>query len=164
MSLNYSALASSINTEYEDIKTTPDIPAGPRWMEHYKTSYDGDAMAGTFSAASVVMVSNPSLLEFGVSNDPSTNSNWGASLASYWSSQLTPGVPQVCGAITSVTNDASKIESPIISYLASLGDTERNPPYEHIFEFIENQVKSIIWTVTESDGSPCNSTYTVTIS
>jgi len=163
MSLNYSAVASAISSEYNDIKQTPGTPAGDRWMSFYTSTYDSDANNGSFSASSVVMVSNPSLLEFNVSNDTSTVNNWAKSIADYWVSQVTPGSPQNCGAITSVTNDASKIESEIANYLSGLGDIERTPYYEHLFEFIENQVKSIIWTVSESDGSGCSSTYNVSI-
>jgi hypothetical protein len=164
MALDYQSVASTMSAEYDSIKQTPNTPAGPRWMSKYKTTYDADANSGTFSMPAVVMTSNPGLLEFSVSNDVSTAQNWAKSLADYWSSQVTPGAPQVCAAITSVTNDASKIESPILSYLTGLGDTERLPQYEHLFQFIENQVKGIVWTISEADGSGCSTTYTVSIS
>jgi hypothetical protein len=164
MGLNYQLVASTMSDEYDSIKQTPDVPAAPRWMDAYKSAYDGDANNGTFSLPAVVMTSNPSLLEFNVSNSVSTAQEMAKSLADYWSYQVTPGTPQNCTAITSVTNDASKIETPILNYLTSLGNTERLPQYEHLFQFIEDQVKTIIWTVNEADGTGCSTSYTVSIS
>jgi hypothetical protein len=171
MPLNYSSLSANILSTYLDQKNnlildnekqTPyPAPPGTEWMDNYVTNYDQDALSGVFSLPAVIMVSNPGLLRFSYTPRPTTMAT---QLASYWSSQLTPGAPQFCSSIVSVTNDAAKIEAPIRSYLlGSYNGSELTPHYEHLFQFIESQVKSIIWTISES-SKDCSKTYTVTIS
>lgn len=169
MSLNYVTLAANMNGTYDTLKSTkqqdnpnqvpyPSNP-GTKWMDDYIVFYDTDANAGTFSAASVVMASMPSLLIF--DNNASACSGptmMAAKLASYWIAQVTPGTPQI-DTILSVSNDAAKIQTPIETWLCSQTSTLSAPPYEALFNYIESQVKTIVWTVTEQGGS-----YSVTIS
>jgi hypothetical protein len=175
MSLNYAGVSSQIDAVYDTQKNTkqsdnakqvPYVSApATEWMDNYIVIYDADSVAGTFTLPAVVMVSNPSLLTF--ENDTKTcggSNGMGQKIADYWSSQLTFGAPQNCSAIVGVTNDAAKIGPAIESFLCSQTSTAKTPNYEFIFSFIEDQVKSIIWTISESDSSPCSSTYTVTIS
>lgn len=169
MSLNYVSLASNINDNYNSLKNNkqqdnpnqvpyPSNP-GTAWMDNYIIDYDTDANNGVFSAASVVMISQPELLRFdNTGSSCSGPTMWAAKLVAYWEAQITPGTPQI-DTITSITNDAAKIQTPIEGYLCSAVSTLKNPPYEEVFQFIETQVKTIIWTVNEQGGS-----YTVTIS
>ena len=89
----------------------------------------------------------------------------GDKCASYWSKTIQPtGKPQSCRKITGVTNDASKIASPISTELCSLATSVRisEPFYYEFCNIILKHVKTIVWTVTESD-STCDSTFTVKI-
>jgi hypothetical protein len=175
MSLDFSAVSSSMDAIYEtqknnkqadNEKQVPYVSApGTEWMDNYIVIYDADSIAGTFSLPAVLMTSNPSLLRFIVDNENCGGSNgMGQKISDYWASQVAYGVPQNCSAIVGISNDAAKIGPVIESYLCSQTSTAKTPNYEHLFSFIETQVNSIIWTISESDSSGCSSTYTVNIS
>jgi len=175
MSLNHSSVASNMSSFYNILKTDYDSKPGDnserrnypkdpgdKWMKKFMDVYDSDATVGTMSKPSVVLVSNKSLLEF---SPPGCNL-MGTAIANYWSSQITPGSPSACGGgVASVVNDAAKIGPAINGYMCGLGGNypESKPYYNALFSFIESQVKSIIWTVTETGtgNGPC--TYPVTI-
>lgn len=170
MSLDYITLSSNILSTYtsqknnriqDNVNQVPyPAPVGTEWMDNFVIRYDQDSNNGVFSASSVIMVSNPEILRF----DNNSQSCGGptmmaAKIVEYWKSQVTPGTPTMT-SIQSIENDAQKILSPIENYLCSYpGGIESSPPYEHLFNFIEQQVKTIIWTVTEEGNGP----YTVTI-
>jgi len=173
MSLNYSSVASDMSDFYITLKTDyvpkssngrKNYPKNPsdKWVEKFMSVYDNDSISGTMSKSSVVLISNKPLLKF---SPPGCNL-MGTVIANYWSSQITPGSPAVCGgSVSSVTNDAAKIGPAINGYMCGLpGNIESKPYYNALFNFIETQVKSIIWTVTEtgSNNNPC--TYSVTVS
>ena len=150
-----------IEPVYDEFETliTPGVPLPEdKWISNYIIAYDNDANNGIFTAPSVVMVNKPELLIFIANSVCSGPDMLAAKISEYWQAQLTPGTP-ISGGIQNITNDAAKIQAPIENYLCTLGTmTETTPYYEHLFQFIELQVKTIIWTVTES-----LSTYTVTI-
>lgn len=164
MSLNYVTLSSNILATYNTQKNNLiqdngnqvpyPAPVGTEWMDDYITHYDNDANNGIFSLNSVIMTSNPELLRFDNYIQACNGDDMmGAKISEYWISQTAFGVPQYDGII-SITNDASKIRAPIENYICSLiGNIEYTPYYEHLFSYIENQVKSIIWTVTEQNGA-----------
>jgi len=166
MSLNYALLSSNMNDTYDFLKNDYDTHGvnqkqfpkdpGTTWMYDFCTNYDTYAQTATFNPPAVSMISSPSLLNF-------TNKTMGTVISEYWAAQLIQGTPSYCSSISSISNDASKIASPIDDYLAQLGImNESSPYYEHLFSFIENQVNSIIWTISES-GSNCSSTYSAVV-
>lgn len=178
MALDYVTLSANILSKYVEQKDQRrsdnvkqisypylDNPtSGTVWMDNYVDDYDTDANNGVFSAASVVMISQPELLRF---NNYAVacggDDMMAAKISEYWMAQVTFGSPQMDGII-SITNDAAKIRAPIENYMCSYpGGQESTPYYEHLFKFIEQQVKTIIWTVTELSGGVPTS-YTVTIS
>lgn len=178
MALNYVELSELVLDTYEQQKVQKkqdnenQVPypylvsptSSTVWMDNYVLRYDQDANNGVFSAASVVMVSSPELLRFNnYAVACAGDDMMAAKISEYWISQVTFGEPQMDG-IVSITNDAAKIRAPIENYMCSYpGGIESSPYYEHLFNFIEQQVKTIIWTVTElSGGVP--TPYTVTIS
>lgn len=186
MSLNSSAVASAMNTFYETQKADINDP-GPNsgsgtdqvpfvndpvppdeWVLKHQDVYFADAQAGTPSQPSVLIAdgAHHGLLYFDVLNDVVTASNKAQSISNYWQAKLTFGTPILCGGtIVSITNDAAKIKAPIEAYLLSGGAVAQDPPYAHEYAFIESQVKTIIWTVTELDGKDCvvPTDYTVTV-
>ena len=164
MALDYVTLASNVNNVYNEIKD-PNFTGDPKtyFMEQQSIKYDTDANNGDLSADSVVLHSNPTSLHFDVINDVITATRWADVIRDYWVGQTDFGTPQYGGTITSIVNDATKIHTPIVDYLLSLTSVPKDPPYEHVYEFLENQVKSIIWTVTEIDASGNTQTYTVNI-
>lgn len=175
MSLNFPVVSSQMNDIYTGLKLDkqsdnvnqvpyPKAP-GTQWVVAFKMYYDSDSIAGTFSKASVVMVSRPALLDFINTGNScaSAPTNMAKVITDYWVSQLAFGTPQILTSIVSITNDASKINAPIKDYLCTQVSTLKTPSYNHIFQYIENQVKSIIWTVTEKDSTTTTS-YPVTIS
>lgn len=175
MSLNFITVSANMNNTYTALKTDtqadnanqvpyPKAP-GTKWVDDFKLYYNSNSMAGTFSQASVIMVSLPALLSFVNTSNSCAGAadNMAKAISDYWVAQITKGAPQVYTIITSVTNDASKISATIKSYLCSQVSTSKSPNYEHIFQYIENQVKTIIWTVNETNGT-LSTSYTVSIS
>lgn len=151
MSLDYTVVSADMVSIYDTLKndTQQDNPnqtpypknPGTQWMDAFKTNYDSYAIAGTMTAGLVTLTSQPSLLDF-------SSSTLGTVISAYWSAQTTPA-----GSAVSCTNDASKIAIPIDNYLAGLGTmAESTPHYEHLFSFIETQVKTIVWTCALSGG------------
>lgn len=135
---------------------------GTEWMDNYILQYDADANNGVFTMPAVVMISMPEMLRFQYTTCPGPDMP--KKIADYWKAQVTPGSPQVCSSIVSISNDAQKIQEPIAAYMCGWAiNNESNPPYAHLFEFIENQVKSIVWTIEEV-GPECKTSYTVSIS
>lgn len=178
MSLVYTSVALNMTNVYNalitDTTSTGDQTPYPKqpltqWMDGFKLHYDTNSIAGTFSEANVVMVSMPALLGFDnnskivCANNGSVGDNMADAIAGYWSAQITFGAPQHLTAISSISNDASKIAQPIKAYICSQTSSPKNPSYEHLFQFIENQVKTIIWTVTETNYVTYSS-YSVQIS
>jgi len=161
MALDYVTLASNMASAYDVLKASPSVNPGNSWVQSFKTYYDGDATAGTFAPAAVSMTTNQPLLDFVVSNSTNTPTVFAKAITDYWVSQTTPGTPQFAGII-SVTNDASKIETPI-RYILLGNSTLSTPPYESIFSSIETEVKSIVWTVTENLAGGGTTSYTVKI-
>lgn len=178
MSLVYTSVALNMTNVYNTLKTdTISVgdqvphPKAPltQWMDGFKLHYNANSIAGTFSEANVVMVGMPALLGFNnISNivcasAGSVGDNMANAIAAYWSAQITPGAPQHKSRIVSISNDAGKIAAPIKDYICSQTSTLKTPSYEHLFQFIENQVKTIVWSVTETNEiTP--TTYPVTIS
>ncbi|WXB47875.1 hypothetical protein WCWAEYFT_CDS0173 [Vibrio phage VB_VaC_TDDLMA] len=171
MSLDYVSLSSNVLATYtsqknnriqDNVNQVPyPAPVGTEWMDNFIIRYDQDANNGVFSASSVIMVNNPELLRFDNNGQVCGGANMmAAKISQYWKSQVTHGTP-VISSIQSVYNDAQKIQAPIENYLCNYpGGIESSPHYEHLFNFIEQQVKTIIWTVDEVGHSP----YSVTIS
>lgn len=86
--------------------------------------------------------------------------------SNYWALTILPdGEPQSCNGIDSVVNDASKIIAPIESGLINLASSKTlsTPPYLDFVNIIFDNVKTIIWSIEESD-STCNTTLTGTVS
>ena len=171
MSLSYPTVSTALNNYYENMKNKvvsdlnegqasypPDPSPENEWISNFASVYDIDALSGVPTETSVLIVSDVSTLSF----DLIDCSSMASSISAYWENQLTFGTPKY-DSVISITNDASKINSTISSYVCGLVSTEKNPPYEHLFLFVENEVKSIIWTVTEQNGDNTE-TYTVTIS
>jgi len=85
----------------------------------------------------------------------------GNACATYWASAVGFGIPEsgTLNTITSVTNDASKIATPIANNIINLiGIGELIPPYYHFVDAIHKEVRTIIWDVIESGGN-----YTVNV-
>ncbi len=171
MALNSVSVASQMNSFYNTLKLNtisnspgksyPDDPK-TKWVDAFMSYYDKDSVNATMSKPSVVIVSMKSLLKF----SPPGCDKMGTAIANYWAAQITPGAPSSCGgSVASVVNDATKIGPLINSYMCGLpGNVESKPYYGALFSFIEAQVKTIVWTVTETGtgNGPC--TYTVTAS
>ena len=89
----------------------------------------------------------------------------GHEVARYWSTTIeTTGEPVSCSSISSVTNDAWKIEEPIALDLINMAKANiiREPYDQYFFKIIFDHVRTIRWTVEESDGS-CDKTFTVQV-
>lgn len=174
MPLDFSSLSENINNTYVEMKTNlvenptgkpSPKPPGTEWMDSYILNYDNDANNGVFSMASVVMSSLPNDLIFDTSTPVCGGPDkMGMKISDYWAAQTEMGEPQVGVSIASVVNDAAKIGPLIEAYLCSVVSEVSNPPYASLFEFIELQVKTIIWTVTELSPTGSPIVYPVTIS
>jgi len=177
MPLNFITVSANMNSVYTSLKLDKKsdnanqvpYPKTPltQWIDAFKLHYDTDSNAGIFSKVSVKMVTNQPLLGFVNTGNscagPATN--MAKAISDYWVAQLTKGTPTVLDVIVSVTNDAGKINAPIKSYLCSQVSTSKTPNYEHLFQYIESQVKTIVWTVEEKNTAGDTTTiYSVSIS
>jgi len=168
-------LANDMNTIYQSIKsnkitsypTQVPYPTDPGflWKNAWAVNYDVYANAGLFSELSVVMTPNsPTLLfNYGVYNADLMIAD---KISKYWQEQLTPGVPVFKSSITSITNDAVNIRIPIENWLIARNQSVSilsAPSYLEFVQFIQDQVNTIDWTVTEGSGVS-STTYTVNIS
>lgn len=174
MALDYVTLSENMVSGYNELKTNlvqdnekqtpyPSGDVGTTWMDAFKLYYDEDSNNGEFSEVSVVMVSDQPTLEFDNYLQTCNGDDMIAErISAYWSGQTTFGEP-LYTSIVSISNDASKIQEPIETYICSLpGNEEYTPHYEHLFSYIEEQVKTIVWTVQELNGTT-PVTYTVSI-
>jgi hypothetical protein len=187
MSLSFSSVSTSLSsfyqTQHNDIIIPPanttsggvqsnyvNVPSpADEWVLNFQDVYFADAQAAIPSQPSVLIAdgADKALLYFSVLNGIGTATNKARAITDYWSAKLAHGTPIMCGVtIVSITNDASKIFTPIEGYMLGLTSVLTTPSYEHLYSFIETQVKSIIWTVTELDGALCAdpTSYPVTVS
>jgi len=83
-------------------------------------------------------------------------------VADYWSRAIeTTGEPVSCSVIAEVTNDALKIIDPLAQDLInSVQDGPDEEYYNRFFSIIIKHVRTIIWNVTEDDGS-CSASFEV---
>ena len=130
-----------------------------------ETIIDADFQLATPSMASVILTPPAGTFRLPRSTSMSNPMVIGLECARYWSLAIAPGAPQVLSSVTSVVNDASKIAGPITANLISLsgGMTMLTPPFSEFMDCIYREVKSIIWTVTET-SSTSSTTYPVTVS
>lgn len=174
MSFNYSTVASKIKATHESIKSqyarssAANSGDAANWMNTFADAYDTDANAGSFVLGNVVMTSNAGLLKFNnVGNTTGSCSAWANAIAAYWAAQLTPGAPEL-ESIVSVSNDAAKIAGPITSSLLAMDFSSDivgfSPNYENICKIIEDQVKTIVWTIVELNSVPASVTFSNSIS
>jgi len=181
MGLNSSSVSTNMANFYEAQKNNMVYPGGsqPPYVDYpnpsdefilkFQDIYFADAQSGECDKESVIISdgANKDLLYFAVQNNIITASNFASAISNYWSAKTTHGTPLLCGnTIVSITNDASKIKTPIEAYMLGLTSSEKNPPYNHLFSFIESQVKTIIWTITELSGPECTTptSYTASVS
>ena len=130
-----------------------------------ETIMDEDFQLATPSMPSVVLAPPAGSFRLPRSTSMSNPMAIGLECARYWSLAIAPGAPSVLSSIVSISNDASKIAEPIAAKLTTLsgGDTMLSPAYAEFIDCIYSEVKTIIWTVSETSG-PANTTYTVTVS
>lgn len=169
--LDTSSAASAINTKYQN-----ELRPLPFNGDTYLLGIIANVLDSGFQQATK---SNPNIdisppagsLQFdliGVSIDNYSYAyEIGNKCALYWSKTITPtGSPVSCGSISSVTNDAMKIAPIIAQGLIGLGGSKVpvEPYYYNFVNVIYSAVKTIVWTVSESDGSGCSATITTTVS
>lgn len=147
MSLLPGNAAAAIAAAYSGAIQFP--PTGDYPLE-FATAYDQYAAGGVVPGA---VNSGGALqgLEAELIAAPTTPARLGKALADYWATvALTPD-----SGNTNVINDALAKESLFVSAVqASLTASESNPPFEQFIRNVETTaVKSVVWTVTASDGS-----------
>lgn len=88
----------------------------------------------------------------------------GTKTAAYWALTIMPtGIP-VVGTITTVTNTAMSIASPLAQEILSIASNEQTGTFKKIVDVIIKHVKTITWTVIELDKEQKPVTFTVTVS
>lgn len=130
-----------------------------------ETIIDKDFQLATPSLASVVLTPPAGTLRLPRNTSMSNPMDIGIECARYWSLAIAPGEPQIHSSIVSVTNDASKIASPIAANLIALssGGVMSSPSFAEFVDCIYREVITIVWEVKEISG-PTSETYTVTVS
>lgn len=157
-----------VDSDIDKFLEHPDETPEETWSKNFKDIYDADALDSAFvvgieEVENITLMSNKGLLDFVASgNSPDNATAMATAIANYWAAQITPGtVPFTEGAtaVGVVTNDAQKIIPSIVSALLGLadkssGDSGFKEDYVEVFEAIENEVKTIQWTVMEIMPSP----------
>lgn len=165
------SVSSSIAFDYEKVKEEYNVDDTTYFLRKLAEHLDEGFQQATPLTANIDITTPSHTLSFvGIDNEgnyvePASETEVLNTIASecarYWSSTVEPtGIPVSCSSITSVENDASKIEAVIAIGLLALG-TKTEPvsvPYLDFVNVIFNAVKTIIWTVVESGPSPCNNT------
>jgi len=166
MALNSSATSASIASVYDNLlQSTISSFNTATFLQTLSTIIDTNFQQATPSLPNIDITTPAGT--FNIAESGNMLNTIADACVAYWSNTVSPtGSPVSCSAIASVSNTASSIHPIIISGL--LGITGRTVPSEPYYnEFIDvifNAVKTIQWTVTEADGTPCSATLTATIS
>lgn len=168
MGLYIKKCAKEISDKYNSILNNNSYNGDCTLLRTLEQALDKNFQSASPSLENIDITTPKGSLNFGSckQSDVSTMaSRIGKGVADYWAKTIEPtGTPQGCKKIVAVTNTASSIASTITSQLLSAADNvESLPPYSKMVNIIITSVKTIVWTVTESD-SDCSSTFTVTIS
>jgi len=165
MALITSKTAGILHTELVIANNTAYGNYGIRqFLTFLETILDNAFQNATPSATNFLLTPPAGTFHIDVVNNVATPATIAKACKDYWLLAILPGSPVSCNGIDSVINDASKIEAPITAQLTALGmEQVYSPAFIKFVDIIFNNVKTIIWTIQESD-STCNSTLTGTVS
>ena len=159
--LDTSSTAATISSQYpnEKINFLDNDPSS--YLRYIASVLDAGFQQATRTNPNIDITPPAGSLSFDICAPQEMANEIATKCALYWAATITPsGSPVACAAIVSVSNDAMKIIQPIVSGLLAIGGS-RVPiePYHYRFvDVIYEAVKTIIWSVTEADGSGCNTT------
>jgi hypothetical protein len=162
--LDTSKTALTLSTEYFSYKGTFPNPHR-EYLDFLQTVLDTDFQKATTSLKNFLINPPAGSLYFEYTTPYDMPRIIGVECARYWSQAIGFGDPESCRQIDSVENDASKIAKPIEDELRNLITTRDllTPYYYRFVDIIYRNVKTIEWTIIESD-SDCDSTFTGTVS
>lgn len=164
MSLNSSNTASILYSNWSGIPASSTVA-----LQKIATILDAGFQKAVPQQPNFIITGVAGTLKFNATNIGSceviTPNDIAVAVSDYWSKAILPGSPVSCDRIKSVINDAPKVIPIITAGLTALGSsaTESNPPYQQFVDVIFNAVKTIIWTIEESD-SDCGTTITAGVS
>lgn len=142
-------------------ESKPDgYPAG------FAGAYEDYGSQGEVNPAAVNEGGNPSAIESFLSGGGGSITDFAQAFVDYWLPvALTPGEPQQGVAVASIVNDADAHLADFEAAIqASMTDQETKPYFEHFILNVEGVVKTILWTITETDATGAPIVYTETIS
>lgn len=159
------AIATVFNSEMAKVQAGT-YPGYEYFINQLASILDTHFQNGTLTATSVDLSPVAGTLNFLPITDETSLAVISSRIATYWVGAVGLGIPVNCAAVVSVTNDASKIEQMILDGLTALGGASapEDNYFEHFVDVIFTAVKTIVWTVSEADATPCSSNYAVTIS
>ena len=166
MALDTSGTASQIASKLVDYSPTADLDTPDAFLAIVNPILDASFQAATPSMGNIDITTPAGSLNITMTSPEQQAEEIGNKCAAYWENTVnTSGSPQSCGGIDSVSNDASKIASMIKDGLLGLySGSELTPHFYDFVRVIHDAIKTIQWTVNESDGTGCSATLTVTVS
>ena len=162
MSLNTSADASAIANAYETLKGTFPVNPSRQLLDVIQSILDAGFQAATPSLGNFDITPPAGSLFIPLSSPEAMSESIGNACSEYWLKTIVPKTPESCKSISSVVNDAAKIAAPIAANLQSLSGmtAPSTPSFFKFVDAIHKEVKTIIWTIQESDSTGCSTTLT----
>ena len=159
MSLDVSGVATAINNAHSSfINNTPD-KLDRIFIDTLQEKIDKGFQEAKPSAANFDISPPKDSLYFPNNHGYTVAEDIGTACAAYWVKAINPGPPESCkaGQVVGVTNDAAKIATPITNGIRALFKGKLDEPFfEEFVKIIFDAVKTILWTITETDFDKCN--------
>ena len=165
MGLNSSSVASALNAKLDDYIKSEPTTDNRIFLDYLQAELDKGFQQASVSMQNVDISTVAGSLFIPFTDVYNMSKDIATACTQYWVQAITPGIPQGCEAIVSVSNDASKIYSPIFNGLEAIAEKHEisEPYFQDMVDVIFNQVKTIMWIVVEASPK-CSTTFTVTIS
>lgn len=155
MALNPQSMADALMKKYEDYCKDPDgkgefIQIFNKALDDYfqqnaQFSTPNVTMTGAKGAMAITIVPEPTLQAAEIATK----------IANYWALTITPdGIP-TSGVITAIVNTAPTIIAPLTAGILTIPATVGSNPdnYLTFCNMVIAQIKTIAWTVTETQGT-----------
>jgi len=161
MSLNINKTAKILADEYITYSTSAPYNISRHYLDFLQSKLDKGFQEATESLKNFIISPPAGSLYINQIDPHYMPEEIGRACAEYWVKAIGFGKPEACNNIDSVINDAAKIANPIAQELRTLRYMKSlsRPYYYKFVEIIYRNIKTIIWTIEESD-SDCGSTFT----
>jgi len=159
MSLNASGVASDIRKEHSSFTSNAPDKLNRVFIDILQEKIDKGFQDAKPSTGNFDISPPKGSLYFPNNRGYTIAEEIGMACASYWAIAIKPGSPEGCksGQVVGVINDAAKIATPISMGIRALFKGELDEPFfDKFVKIIFDAVKTILWTITETDFDKCS--------